>query len=108
MPTVEGLQFQYVLQPLPPGGWGFRRFGWQLWHGPRLEAAGWRLSERDAQRALRQHASRVGHRIFGLREPDRLADQGFRPGAVVRVEHGAVSCTLVPRALADQLAATAA
>jgi hypothetical protein len=108
VPTVEGLQFQYVLQPLPVAGWGFRRFGWQLWHGATLVASGWRQSERDAQRALRQHAMRVGHGMFGRPAPPRLGDEPFLTGAVVRVEAGGVAATLVPRALADELAGVAA
>jgi hypothetical protein len=101
MPIVEGLTFSYALHELPPGRLPFRRWRWELWHGARLEAAGWRLSQRDATRALRMHGSRVGHRLFGLRppehadaEPDPPAD--FRPGAAVRVRHGAVAFALVP------------
>lgn len=98
MPVVEGLSFGYALHELPPGRLPFRRWRWELWHGLRLEAAGWRLSERDAARALRVHASRVGHRLFGLRAPD---DDGagappLRPGAAVRVRHGAIAFSLVP------------
>jgi hypothetical protein len=47
---------------------------------------------------LRAHGSRVGHRLFGLRPPPHEdgAPQAFRPGAAVRVRHGAVAFTLVP------------
>lgn len=97
MPNVEGLSFSYALHVLPPGRFPFRRWRWELWHGARLEAAGWRLSERDAGRALRQHASRVGHRLFGLRAPaDEGAAPPLRPGTVVRVRHGAIAFALVP------------
>ena len=101
MPTVDGLSFSYVLHELPPGRLPFRRWRFELWHGARLEAAGWRTTERDAVRALRKHGSRVGHRMFGLRPPDLDGDQGplFLPGAAVRVQHGAVTFSLVPRNL---------
>jgi hypothetical protein len=95
---VEGLSFSYALHELPPGRLPFRRWRWELWHGPRMEAAGWRLSERDAVRALRTHASRVGHRLFGLHPPGD--DTGpvpiLRPGAAIRMRHGAVAFTLLP------------
>ena len=100
MPTVDGLSFNYVLHELPPGRLPFRRWRFELWHGARLEAAGWRMTERDAVRALHVHGSRVGHRMFGLRPP---ATEGkpawFRPGAAVRVQHGAITFSLVPRNL---------
>lgn len=98
VPTVEGLQFDYALYALPPGRLPFRRWRWELWHGARLEAAGWRLSQREAARALRLHGSRVGHRLFGLKAPEE--DSGsvpaFQPGASVRVSHGAVAFALHP------------
>ncbi|MBX5441494.1 MAG: hypothetical protein IRZ32_08195 [Solirubrobacteraceae bacterium] len=97
MAVVEGLSFSYRLYELPPGRLPFRRWRWELWHGSTLEAAGWRLTERDAARALRLHASRVGHRLFGLRPPaDDGAGPDVRPGAAVRVRHGAVAFTLLP------------
>ena len=97
---VEGLSFLYAFHELPPGRLPFRRWRWELWHGARLEAAGWRMSERDAARALRTHGSRVGHRMFGLRPPHGEGPgPAFRPGAVIRVQHGAVTFSLVPRNL---------
>jgi hypothetical protein len=100
---VEGLSFGYVIQRLPPGRLPYPRWRFELWHGDRMEAAGWRLTERDALRALRAHGSRVGHRLFGLRPPDAAPRGGgapsFRPGAQVRVQDGAVSFSLVPRHL---------
>ena len=100
VPTVDGLSFSYVLHELPPGRLPFRRWRFELWHGARLEAAGWRTTERDAIGALRKHGSRVGHRMFGLRPPEADAPGPvFRPGTAVRVQHGAVTFTLVPRNL---------
>jgi hypothetical protein len=100
MPVVEGLSFSYRLYELPPGRLPFRRWRWELWHGAKLEAAGWRLTQRDATRALRQHGSRVGHRLFGLQPPlDDVRDEVFAPGAAVRVAHGAVAFALRPVAL---------
>ena len=100
MPVVEGVSFSYRLYELPPGRLPFRRWRWELWHGARLEAAGWRLSQSDATRALRMHGSRVGHRLFGLRPPlDEAREPEFVPGAAVRVRHGAVAFALMPRQL---------
>jgi hypothetical protein len=97
MRVVEGLSFAYALHELPLGRFPFRRWRWELWHGGCLEAAGWRLSERDATRALRQHASRVGHRLFGLAPPDDARPvPAFQPGAAVRVRHGGLAFALVP------------
>ena len=98
MPVVEGLAFHYALHELPLGRLPFRRWRWELWHGARLEAAGWRVSQRDAARALRLHGSRVGHRLFGLTPPPDDAESvpAFQPGAAVRVSHGAVAFALVP------------
>ena len=98
MRVFEGLSFRYALHELPLGRLPLRRWRWELWHGARLEAAGWRLTERDAARALRLHASRVGHRLFGLTPPpdDTRSIPAFRPGASVRVRHGAVAFALVP------------
>ena len=101
VPAVETLAFRYVMHELPRGRFLFRRWRWELWHGSRLEAAGWRLSERDAARALRHHGSRVGHRLFGMTPPtEEGADAPpFRPGASVAVRHGGVAFSLVPLGL---------
>ncbi len=107
MAVVEGLSFAYALHELPPGRFPFRRWRWELWHGARLEAAGWRITQRDALRALRQHGSRVGHRLFGLTPPPD--DDGplphFRPGVAMRMRHGAVAFALVPVHLDTRAAA---
>jgi hypothetical protein len=111
MPTVEGLEFAYALYPLPPGRLPFRRWRWELWHGAELLAAGWRLARPDAGRALRLHASEFGHRLFGLPAPAREALSARRdllPGTSERLAIGAISCTLVPRALEREPAARAA
>jgi len=102
VPTVEGLEFAYALHPLAPGRLPFRRWRWELWHGPELVAAGWRLSRPEAGRALRLHAAEFGHRLFGLPAPPRDARRAggdLRPGTSERVALGAVTCMLVPRAL---------
>ena len=102
VPTVHGLEFAYSLYPLPPGRLPFRRWKWELWHGPRLVASGWRLSRPDAGRALRLHAADFGHRLFGLTAPPRdepAARGDLAPGSTERVAIGAVTAWLVPLAL---------
>ena len=66
MNGVEGIRFGYQLHPLPLGRFGFRRWRYELWHGNHLHAAGWCTTRRLAERALRRHATRVGHAMFGL------------------------------------------
>jgi hypothetical protein len=100
--NVEHLAFKYVLHELPLGRLPFRRWRFELWHGSQLHAAGWRMSERDALRALRSHASRVGHEMFGLRAPDedpRTLGPPLRSGSAVRIHHGAIAFSLAPRQL---------
>jgi hypothetical protein len=80
----------------------FRRWKWELWHGPRLVASGWRLSRADAGRALRLHAAEFGHRLFGLKAPprdERTARGDLSPGSAERVAIGAINAWLVPLAL---------
>jgi hypothetical protein len=99
-------ELYYVLDVLPPGRMPFCRWRWELWHGPRLLATGWRTSERHAESALRTAASRFAHRVLGLhplRPEAATVAGGLRAGTRVRVDCGAVSCWLVPRA--DSLAA---
>src|SRR3954463_2381656 len=105
---VEGIRFGYQLHPLAPGRFGFRRWRYELWHGNHLHAAGWRTSRRAAESALRRHAARVGHAIFGLTpSPAAIAagDGDVPLGATVRLEAGAVSLTLVPRVVEQELRA---
>jgi len=103
MPTVEGLQFGYALHPLEPGRMGLHRWRWELWHGAYLAAAGWRLSRRDAERALARHGAAFGHRLFGLRTPAHvpaaLEREGLRPAATVRIDTGTIAFELVPAAV---------
>jgi hypothetical protein len=105
---VEGIRFGYLLHPLPAGRFGFRRWRYELWHGNHLEAAGWCTTRRAAERALRRHATRVGHALFGLEPSDAAiaAGEGEIPlGASVRLEVGAVTLTLVPRPVEQELRA---
>jgi hypothetical protein len=102
LPDVHGLEFAYALHELPPGRLPFRRWRWELWHGAKLEAAGWRVSERDAVRALGAHAARVAHRFFGLRPLARGTvelPEAVRPGMTLRIDAGGVAVSLRPRHL---------
>ena len=93
-------ELHYALHVMPPGRGGFRRWRWELWHGPRLLATGWRMSEGHAERALRTAASRFAHRVLGLHplRPELAAATGaFRSGGTIRIDCGAVSCRLIPR-----------
>src|SRR4051812_49570542 len=97
MAIVEGLSFSYVLHELPRDRLPFRRWRFELWHGARLEAAGWRTTERDALRALHKHGSRVAHGMFGLRPPaEGPRGGGLRPRAAVRVQHRRIALPPVP------------
>jgi len=85
VPTVHGLEFAYSLYPLPPGRLPFRRWKWELWHGPRLVASGWRLSRPDAGRALRLQAFSFGTPTFDPQPRiGRHGDQ-FIAGQVVHI-----------------------
>ena len=101
--NVEGLELSYALHPLPPGRFGFRRWRYELWHGARLIAAGWRVQRPDAALALRTHATEFAHQVFGLRPPSRTrADhppQDLMPGITIRVDAHGVSFVLAPRNL---------
>jgi hypothetical protein len=92
-------ELHYALEVLPPGRLPFRRWRFELWHGPRLLVTGWRTSERAAERALRTAASRAAHGVLGVHplrpEITRVPD-GFRAGAPARVECGAVAVWLLP------------
>jgi hypothetical protein len=97
---IEPIELSYALMLLPAGRLAFRRWRWELWHGPQLLAAGWRLDPRAAQRALRVHALRYAHRRHGLHllhpERDAEAEAGW-PGSTVAVGAGDVRVVLRPR-----------
>jgi hypothetical protein len=94
-------ELHYALDLLPPGRFPFRRWRFELWHGPRLIQTGWRTSERAAERALRTAASKVAHGVLGvhpLRPELTEVPGGFLAGRPARVQCGAVSVWLLPRA----------
>jgi len=103
----DSLAFEYALRPLPLGRFTFRRWRWELWHGPVLRASGWRTSPSHAERALRAAASYWAHEAVGLRvlRPD-LARAHGRFGSVVQLDCGAVACVLLPRGEEQALEAT--
>src|SRR5262249_43737189 len=76
VPTAGGLTFSSSLHPLEPGRMPFRRWRWELWHGATMVAAGWRLTQAQAGRALRLSAAEFGHRLFGLPGPAREPADG--------------------------------
>lgn len=106
MRVIDPLTLRYALHELPPGRLPFRRWRWELWHGSRLEATGWRLSERDAARSLRGHGSKVSRRLLGVPSAAGRASHGepFRPGATVHVRDAGVVFALVPLQLESAVA----
>ena len=104
-PIAEPIELTYALQLMPPGRIGFRRWRWELWHGPQLVAAGWRVTAPHAQRALRAHASRYAHRLHGLHplhpEAARAPESLWR-GQPVTVDCGALRVLLTPRAIRER------
>jgi len=99
--TSPAPQLLYALHLLPPGRFPFRRWRFELWHGPTLLATGWRTSERHAERALAASASRWVHRRLGVvaLRPDAAAPPGgLVAGSEVWLECGPVSCLLRPLA----------
>ncbi len=101
---LEPIQLTYDLHLLPLGRCTFRRWRYELWHGPRLLSAGWRLNALHAQRAVRAHALRYAHSLHGLNllHPERAAtretDWDEHP---IAVESGDVRILLTHRALLD-------
>jgi hypothetical protein len=98
--TIEPIELSYALSLLPPGRVAFRRWRWELWHGPRLLAAGWRLNALHAQRAVRVHALRYAHRLHGLHllRPDAQQPPEIAWGGTsVQVDAGELSVVLTPR-----------
>jgi hypothetical protein len=97
---IEPIELTYALFLLPAGGVAFRRWRWELWHGPSLLAAGWRLSAVHAQRALRVHALRYAYRRHGLhllRPEAGTAPEAAWPGASFAVDSGDFRVVLTPR-----------
>lgn len=105
---IEPIELTYELHLLPRGRVSFRRWRYELWQGPQLLAAGWRLSALHAQRAVGAHAIRHAHRVHGLHalHPDRAAPAEETPWAGTRValESGDLRVMLTPRALLDAAA----
>lgn len=105
--SESDIELHYALHLLPVGRFPFRRWRFELWHGPRLLASGWRTTEQHAERALRERAAHVAGGVRGLHvlRPEAAEASGpLRHGVVARVTCGAVSCRLVPRALAVEAA----
>ncbi|HET8980969.1 MAG TPA: hypothetical protein VFN87_22640 [Solirubrobacteraceae bacterium] len=100
---TEPIELTYALHLLPVGRIAFRRWRWELWHGPQLLAAGWRLNVLHAQRALRVHAVRHAHRLHGVHplRPDAVpaARETTWSGRRVAVDWGDLRVVLTPRAL---------
>ena len=87
--------FEYALEPLR----GRARWRWELWDGATLAAAGWHVTSRHAELAVRTAAAARAHERLGLRvlRPTlRRAVAGAGRGS--RIELGPVGCELVPRA----------
>jgi hypothetical protein len=101
------IELTYELHLLPRGRMSFRRWRYELWHGPQLLAAGWRLSAQHAQRAVGSHAIRYAHRVHGLHplHPDRApgSETSWRGGRVA-LESGDLRVMLTPRAVLDAAA----
>lgn len=101
---IEPIDLTYDVHLLPVDRIPFRRWRWELWHGSRMIAAGWRLSVLHAQRAVRSHALRHAHRLHGLHplrtdapgEPERT--WGEHP---VVIDWGELRVVLTPRALLE-------
>jgi len=99
VPSSEPPVYGYTLEPLPPSRLG-RRWRFTLFHGDRMLAAGWRLSERRALQGLRTAAARAAHEALGLRVLRPQAtwpEVTFHAGMTVRLQAGAVACVLAPR-----------
>jgi hypothetical protein len=97
---IEPIELSYVLFLLPASRVAFRRWRWELWHGPQLLAAGWRLNPVHAQRAVRVHALRYAHRLHGLhplRADAGSAGEAVWPGVAITVDSGDLRVVLAPR-----------
>ncbi|MGI8750412.1 MAG: hypothetical protein ACR2J6_07675 [Thermoleophilaceae bacterium] len=109
MPSIEPLTLGYALHELPPDRLPFTRWRWELWHGSRLEATGWQLSERGAARSVRRTARGWATACWGVppRETKSSDFEPFRPGTSVRIRDGAVIFVLVPLHLEEAVGAAA-
>lgn len=106
---IEPIELTYELHLLPRGRVSFRRWRYELWHGPQLLAAGWRLSALHAQRAVGGQAIRYAHRVHGLHplHPDRASsgqEEASWNGRQVALESGDLRVMLTPRAILDAAA----
>ena len=61
----ETPEFEYAIETLPASRLG-RRWRWELWSGAALLAAGWNLSPRRAEQAVRAAALRRVHQGRGV------------------------------------------
>lgn len=92
-------ELHYDLRLIPAGRLPFKRWRYELWHGPLLLATGWRTSEAHAERALAAKAAHAAHRRLGLhplRPETATVSRPLRHGAPALVSCGAVSCMLLP------------
>ena len=88
--------FEYAVEPLR----GRRRWRWELWDGATLAAAGWHVTSRHAELAVRTAAAGRAHEQLGLQVlrpalKRAVASAGPRTN---RIELGPVGCELVARA----------
>jgi hypothetical protein len=105
--VIEPIELTYDLHLLPRGRIAFRRWRYELWHGPQLLAAGWRTGLLHAQRAVRAQALMYAHRIHGLHplRPDHPpAPEAPWGGQPVALESGDLRVLLTPRALLEAAA----
>jgi hypothetical protein len=105
--VIEPIELTYDLRLLPRGRIAFRRWRYEVWHGPLLLAAGWRTGLLHAQRAVRSHAVLHAHRIHGLHplrlEPPPGTETPWA-GQTVAVQWGDLQVLLRPRAALDAAA----
>lgn len=90
--------FEYAVEPLR----GRTRWRWELWDGATLAAAGWHVTSRHAEIAVRTAAAARAHERLGLRvlRPALKRAVAASGGRGSRIELGSVGCELVARAAA--------
>ena len=107
---TDPIELSYALDLLPAGRFPFRRWRFELWNGPLMLAAGWRLNPLHAQRALRMRALRHAHRVHGL-HPLHLEfghqPETTWPGGPVTIDWGELRVVLTPRAAVAPVARVA-